>query len=117
MKQLDKLKSLQSALKTMETQEVRDYLECKRMINALKAEVKNSVVNELIIKPQGFGIPRTFKSWCDANLIDAHVTKDRKQVRGVLKGSVQLADIMVSHVSPSERKATANFSIKGWVGS
>ena len=28
----------------------------------------------------------------------------------------KLANIVVSHVSPSQRDATANFSIKGWIG-
>jgi|TARA_R100001460_G_scaffold29153_1_gene58084 hypothetical protein len=115
MKQLDKIKSLQSALKTMEEKkEIRDYLECRRMINSLRAEIKNSVMNELIIKPNGFGFRRSFKSWSDVNLIDAQ--SDCKQVRGVLRGDKKLANIVVSHVSPSQRDATANFSIKGWIG-
>ena len=115
MKQLDQLKSLQSALKTLETQEVRDYLECKRMIDALRSEVRKDVCNQLIVKPNGFGIPRTFKPWAEVNLIDAHVTKDRKQVRGILKGDKELADILISHKPPMETRASAQFKINGWV--
>jgi len=115
MKQLDQLKSLQSALKTLETQEVRDYLECKRMIDALRSEVRKDVCSQLILKPNGFGIPRTFKPWSEINLIDAHITKDRKQVRGILKGDKELADILISHRTPPVSRPSAQFKINGWV--
>jgi len=115
MKQLDQLKSLQSALKTLETQEVRDYLECKRMIDALRSEVRKDVCSQLILKDNGFGIPRTFKPWSEINLIDAHITKDRKQVRGILKGDKELADILISHRTPPVSRPSAQFKINGWV--
>ena len=50
-------------------------------------------------------------------MIDGHVTKDRKQVIGILKGDKSQANIRLQHYSPKEVKAYSALIIKGWVGS
>ena len=49
-------------------------------------------------------------------MIDATITKDRKQVIGILKGDKVMADIRLQHYSPKEIKAYSSLVIKGWVG-
>ena len=68
------------------------------------------------MKDQGFGVPRTFKHWSDVNMVDAIITKDRKQVIGILKGDKVMADIRLQHFAPREVKAYSSLVIKGWVG-
>ena len=114
MKQLDKIKSLQDQLVAMETKEVREYLEVKKTIDALRSEVRKEMTSQLIIKPNGFGIPKTMKSWTESNMIDALVSKDRKSVSGVIKGNKALALVKLSHRSPFEVKASAMLTIVGW---
>jgi len=57
LKQLDQIKSLQDQLVAMETKEIRKYLEVKKTIDALRSEVRKEMTSQLIIKPNGFGIP------------------------------------------------------------
>ena len=117
MKKLDQIKQLtQHHLKLSRTEEVRDFLECDKILNQLKSEVRREINSNLIMKDQGFGVPRTFKHWSDVNMIDATITKDRKQVIGVLKGEKVMADIRLQHYSPKEIKAYSSLVIKGWVG-
>ena len=117
MKKLDQIKQLtQHHLKLSRTEEVRDFLECDKILKQLKSEVRREINNNLIMKDQGFGVPRTFKHWSDVNMIDATITKDRKQVIGVLKGEKVMADIRLQHYSPKEIKAYSSLVIKGWVG-
>ena len=117
MKQLDQIKKLtQLKAKLSCSEDVRKYIEVERELNSLKSVVRGEIVSNLIIKPSGFGIPKTFKSWTEANMVDAHITKDRKQVIGILKGDKVLADIRLQHFAPKEVKAYSAFSIKGWVG-
>jgi hypothetical protein len=52
----------------------------------------------------------------EANMVSAHITKDRKQVMGILKGDNALADIRLQHCPPKEVKAYSALTIKGWVG-
>ena len=118
MKKLDQINQLtQHQLKLSRTQEVRDFLECDKILKQLKSEVRREINNNLIMKNQGFGVPRTFKHWSDVNMIDATITKDRKQVIGILKGEKVMADIRLQHYSPKEIKAYSSLVIKGWVGS
>ena len=118
MKKLDQIKKLtQHHLKLSRTEEVRDFLECDKILKQLKSEVRREINSNLIMKDQGFGVPRTFKHWSDVNMIDATITKDRKQVIGVLKGEKVMADIRLQHYSPKEIKAYSSLVIKGWVGS
>jgi hypothetical protein len=114
MKPLDKIKSLQDQLVAMETKEIRKYLEVKKTIDALRSEVRKEMTSQLIIKPNGFGIPKTMKSWTDSNMIDALVSKDRKSVSGVIKGNKALALVKLSHRSPFEVKASTMLKIVGW---
>ncbi len=58
MKQVDKLRSLQNKLVAMETKQVREYLEVKKTIDALRSSIKKKMADEVIIKPNGIGIPR-----------------------------------------------------------
>ena len=114
MKQLDKIKSLQDQLVEMETKEIREYLEVKKTIDALRGEVKKEMTSQLIIKPNGFGIPKTMKSWTESNMIDALVSKDKKTVSGIIKGDKSLALVRLSHRSPFEVKASTMLKIVGW---
>ena len=87
MKKLDQINQLtQHQLKLSRTQEVRDFLECDKILKQLKSEVRREINNNLIMKDHGFGVPRTFKHWSDVNMVDATITKDRKPVIGSLKG-------------------------------
>tara|TARA_B100000902_G_scaffold85107_1_gene89466 strand:- start:182 stop:532 length:351 start_codon:yes stop_codon:yes gene_type:complete len=115
MKQVDKLKSLQDKLVAMETKEVREYLEVKKTIDALRSSIKKEMVDQVIIKPNGIGIPRTFKSWSEVNMVDATVSPDRKAVRGFLKGDKEMALVYLSHRKAYQVKANTMLSIKGWV--
>ena len=117
MKKLDQINQLtKHQLKLSRTQEVKDFLECDKILKQLKSEVRREINNNLIMKDQGFGVPRTFKHWSDVNMIDATITKDRKQVIGILKGEKVMADIRLQHYSPKEIKAYSSLVIKGWVG-
>ena len=117
MKQLDLIKKLtQLKAELSHSEDVKKYIEVERELNSLKSVVRGEIVSNLIIKDQGFGIPRTFKSWTEANMVDAHITKDRKQVMGILKGDNALADIKLQHCPPKEVKAYSALTIKGWVG-
>ena len=117
MRKLDQIKKLtQRHLKLSRTEEVRDFVECDKILKQLKSEVRREINSNLIMKDQGFGVPRTFKHWSDVNMIDATITKDRKQVIGVLKGEKVMADIRLQHYSPKEIKAYSSLVIKGWVG-
>ena len=118
MKKLDQINQLtQHQLKLSRTQEVRDFLECDKILKQLKSEIRSEINNNLIMKDQGFGVPRTFKHWSDVNMVDATITKDRKQVIGILKGDKVMADIRLQHFAPREVKAYSSLVIKGWVGS
>ena len=114
LKQLDQIKSLQDQLVAMETKEVREYLEVKKTIDDLRSEVRKEITSQLIIKPNGFGIPKTMKAWTESNMIDALVSKDRKRVSGVMKGTKALAVVNLYHRSPFEVKASAMLKIVGW---
>ena len=117
MKKLDQIKKLtQRQQKLSQIEQVREYLENDRIIKGLKSSIRGEINNNLIMKDQGFGVPRTFKHWSDVNMIDATITKDRKQVIGVLKGEKVMADIRLQHYSPKEIKAYSSLVIKGWVG-
>ena len=116
-KQLDQIKKLtQLKAELSYSEDVKNYIEAEKQLNSLKSVVRGEIASNLIIKPSGFGIPKTFKSWTDANMVDAHITKDRKQVIGILKGDKVLADVRLQHFAPKEVKAYSAFSIKGWVG-
>ena len=117
MKKLDQIKKLtQRQQKLSQIEQVREYLENDRIIKGLKSSIRGEINSNLIMKDQGFGVPRTFKHWSDVNMIDATITKDRKQVIGVLKGEKAMADIRLQHYSPKEIKAYSSLVIKGWVG-
>ena len=76
MKKLDQINQLtQHQLKLSRTQEVRDFLECDKILKQLKSEIRSEINNNLIMKDQGFGVPRTFKHWSDVNMIDATITQ------------------------------------------
>ena len=89
-------------------------IEVKKTIDALRGEVKKEMTSQLIIKPNGFGIPKTMKSWTESNMIDALVSKDRKSVSGIIKGNKSLALVRLSHRSPFEVKASTMLKIVGW---
>ena len=115
--QLDKVKALTERQRYLsQVEQVREYLENDRIIKGLKSSIKGEITNNLIMKDQGFGVPRTFKGWSEVNMIDGHITKDRKQVIGILKGDKSQADIRLQHYSPKEVKAYSALTIKGWVG-
>ena len=115
--QLDKVKALtQRQQELSQVKQVREYLENDRIIKGLKSSIKGEITNNLIMKDQSFGVPRTFKSWSEVNMIDGHITKDRKQVIGTLKGDKSKANIRLQHYSPKEVKAYSALIIKGWVG-
>lgn len=117
MKQLDKVKALtQRQEELFKVEQVREYLENDRMIKGLRSSIRDEIKNNLIMKDQSFGVPRTFKHWSDVNMIDATITKDRKQVIGILKGGKSQANIRLQHYSPKEVKAYSALIIKGWVG-
>jgi hypothetical protein len=117
MKQLDKVKALtQRQQELSQVEQVREYLENDRMIKGLRSYIRDEIKNNVIMKDQSFGVPRTFKDWSEVNMIDGHVTKDRKQVIGILKGEKSQADIRLQHYSPKQVKAYSALIIKGWVG-
>ena len=117
MKQLDKVKALtQRQQELSQVEQVREYLENDRMIKGLRSYIRDEIRNNLTMKDQSFGVPRTFKDWSEVNMIDGHVTKDRKQVIGILKGDKSQADIRLQHYSPKQVKAYSALIIKGWVG-
>ena len=115
--QLDKVKALtQRQQELSQVEQVREYLENDRIIKGLKSSIRDEIKNNLIMKDQSFGVPRTFKSWSEVNMIYGRLTKDKKQVTGILKGKNSLADIRLQHYSPKEVKAYSALTIKGWVG-
>jgi len=117
MKQLDSIKKLTELKAELSySEDVKKYIEVEKELNSLRSVVRKEIASNLIIKPQGFGIPRTFRPWMEANMVSAHITKDRKQVMGILKGDNALADIKLQHCPPKEVKAYSALTIKGWVG-
>ena len=87
LKQLDQIKKLQDQLEVLgEVPEVREFLEINKMLSSLRLSVRNEILNHLISKKNGFGVRQTFKPFIEDNIIDAHLSKDKKTLSGVLKG-------------------------------
>ena len=120
LKQLDQIKKLQDQLEVLgEVPEVREFLEINKMVSSLRSSVRNEILNHmilshLIVKPNGFGVRQTLKPFIEDNIIDAHLSKDKKTLSGVLKGDKSLATFKLSHRSPYEIKASSMLKIEGW---
>ena len=115
LKQLDQIKKLQDQLEVLgEVPEVSEFLEINKMLSSLRLSVRNEILNHLISKKNGFGVRQTFKPFIEDNIIDAHLSKDKKTLSGVLKGDKSSAIFKLSHRSPYEIKASSMLKIEGW---
>jgi len=115
LKQLDQIKKLQDQLEVLGgVPEVKEFLEINKMVSSLRSSVRNEILNHLISKKNGFGVRQTLKPFIEDNIIDAHLSKDKKTLSGVLKGDKSLATFKLSHRSPYEIKASSMLKIEGW---
>ena len=115
LKQLDQIKKLQDQLEVLgDVPEVREFLEINKMISSLRSSVRNEILNHMILKDNGLGVRKTLTPFIEDNIIDAHLSKDKKTFSGVLKGDKSLAAFKLSHRSPYEIKASSMLKIEGW---
>mgnify|MGYP000023512364 FL=1 len=115
LKQLDQIKKLQDQLEVLgEVPQVREFLEINKMISSLRSSVRNEILNHMILKDNGLGVRKTLTPFIEDNIIDAHLSKDKKTFSGVLKGDKSLATFKLSHRSPYEIKASSMLKIEGW---
>tara|TARA_R100000781_G_scaffold101400_1_gene64897 strand:+ start:190 stop:549 length:360 start_codon:yes stop_codon:yes gene_type:complete len=113
LKQLDQIKSLDEKLRALgEVPEVKEFLEINKMVSSLRASVRNEILNHLILKDNGLGVRQTLKPFIEDNIIDAHLSKDKKTFSGVLKGNKSMATFKLSHRSPYEIKASSMLKIE-----
>jgi len=115
MKQLDTIKSLQDNLVALSQEpKVIAYLETKKTIDSLKSTIRKSMIEHLIVKPNGFGQRKTLKSFQDVEMVNANMSKDKRVFQGVLKGDNEQAYIKLSHRLPYEVKPTSILRIEQW---
>jgi len=114
-KQLDTIGILQNKLVVLShNPQVIEYLETKKTIDSLKSIVKKSIIEHMIVKPNGFGQRATLKSFEEVAMLNSNMSKDRKLFQGVLKGEKYQAYIKLSHRSSYEVKPTSILRIDQW---
>tara|TARA_X000001382_G_scaffold116443_1_gene95643 strand:+ start:1976 stop:2341 length:366 start_codon:yes stop_codon:yes gene_type:complete len=115
MKRLDQLKKLQDELEVLgEIPKVKEFLEINKMIQSLRLSIRNDIVCHLILKDNGFGVRKTLTPFIDVNIVDAHMSRDKKTFSGVLKGDKSLATFKLNHRSPYEIKTSSMLKIERW---
>ena len=114
-KQLDTIGILQNKLVVLShNPQVIEYLETKKAVDSLKSIVKKSIIEHMIVKPNGFGQRATLKSFEEVAMLNSNMSKDRKLFQGVLKGEKYQAYIKLSHRSSYEVKPTSILRIDQW---
>ena len=114
LKQLDTIKSLQDNLVALSQEpKVIAYLETKKTIDSLKSTIKKSIIDHMIVKPNGFGQRKTFKTF-QGTMVNADMSKDRKLFQGVIRGENEEAYIKLIHRSSYEVKPTSILRIEQW---
>ena len=114
-KQLDTIGILQNKLVVLShNPQVIEYLETKKTIDSLKSIVKKSIIEHMIVKPNGFGQRASLKTFQEVEMINADMSKDRKLFQGVIKGENEEAYIKLSHRSSYEVKPTSILRIEQW---
>ena len=115
LKQLDTIGLLQNKLVVLShNPQVIEYLETKKAIDSLKSIVKKSIIEHMIVKPNGFGQRASLKTWEQAEMINPNMSKDKRLFQGVLKGEKTQAYIKLSHRSSYEVKPTSILRIDQW---
>jgi len=115
IKQLDTIKSLQDYLVALSLEpKVIAYLETKKTIDSLKSTIKKSITEHMIVKPNGFGQRKTFKTFQEVEMVNADMSKDRKLFQGVIRGDNEEAYIKLTHRSSYEVKPTSILRIEQW---
>ena len=66
----------------------------------------------MILKDNGLGVRKTLTPFIEDNIIDAHLSKDKKTFSGVLKGDKTLATFKLSHRQPFEMKASSMLKLE-----
>jgi len=115
LKQLDTIGILQNKLVVLShNPQVIEYLETKKTVDSLKSIVKKSIIEHMIVKPNGFGQRATLKSFEEVSMLNSKMSKDRKLYQGALKGEKYQAYIKLSHRSSYEVKPTSILRIDQW---
>ena len=115
LKQLDTIGILQNKLVVLShNPQVIEYLETKKAVDSLKSIVKKSIIEHMIVKPNGFGQRATLKSFEEVAMLNSNMSKDRKLFQGVLRGEKYQAYIKLSHRSSYEVKPTSILRIDQW---
>jgi|TARA_R110000796_G_scaffold133080_1_gene248618 hypothetical protein len=114
-RQLDLIKRLDEEILALEgTAEVQKYLEQKRVRDQMRRLFKNWIIDNLILKPSSFGMRKTWKEFSTTDMHSTMITKDKKNIQGIIKGNKTEAFIKLSHRAPYEVKPSAVISFKQW---
>jgi len=114
-RQLDLIKRLDEEILALEgTAEVQKYLEQKRVRDQIRRLFKNWIIDNLILKPSSFGMRKTWKEFSTTDMHSTMITKDKKNIQGIIKGNKTEAFIKLSHRAPYEVKPSAVISFKQW---
>ena len=113
LKQLDQIKKLDKKLQALgQNPIVKEFVEIDKTISSLRSSVRNEILNHLISKNNGFGVRQTLNSFIEDNIVNAHLSKDKKTFSGVLKGDKTLATFKLSHRQPFEMKASSMLKLE-----
>ena len=115
LKQLDTIGILQNKLVVLShNPQVIEYLETKKTVDSLKSIVKKSIIEHMIVKPNGIGQRATLKSFEEVSMLNSKMSKDRKLFQGVIRGDNEEAYIKLTHRSSYEVKPTSILRIEQW---
>ena len=113
LKQLDQCRKIQLRLESMEmSKEIRDYLELKKVHDALRSALKQEPNSHVFAKQNGLGIRQSLKT-CES-LIGLDLSNDKRTLRGIMQGEKVDAHFTLTHRKPSIVQATTIFRIQGW---
>ena len=113
LKQLDQIKKLDKKLQALgQVPEVKEFVEINKTISDLRSTIRKEIISHLILKDNGLGVRQTLKPFIEDNIVNAHLSKDKRTFSGVLVGDNTLASFTLSHRKPFEMKASSMLKIE-----
>ena len=113
LKQLDQCRKIQLRIESMEmNKDIRDYIELKKVHDALRSALRQEPNSHVFAKENGLGIRQSLKT-CES-LIGLDLSKDKRTLRGVMQGEKVDAHFTLRHRKPFLVEANTIFRIEGW---
>ena len=79
LKQLDQIKKLDKKLQALgQNPIVKEFVEINKTISSVRSSVRNEIISQLILKDNWLGVRQTLNSFIEDNIVDAHLSKDKK---------------------------------------